>query len=439
LIGSAALVLALLVVELRQANPPWQSYAGLSQPIVIIPTLTGKPELCLTCHNGIEEISAAHPVEAFGCVSCHAGDRLSLNKDAAHQGLIGGRNPSDLAVVRQGCGGGECHSGSAAAARDHIARVEHSVQSTYAGAINKVLFSFNQTGADGPYYGVAAIKAARADLPDTTLELMQFDPAHFDSPLVGAFGEKCLTCHLRAQSIRQPYFFRSTGCSACHTPYAANGLYTGGDPTIPRDQPGYPARHRLTTQIPYTQCNSCHNRGNYSLAQMRFIPRGDLANLSPALTADQLRLITYYQPIAQFTQCEYKLDCVDCHTSKEAMGDGNLHLSQASAQNIQCKTCHGTLDSLPAFTTITDPNDPAIRRANLNPFYDVQVGSQVLQAPEGDTLGAVQWINGQIIEIGKVAGTRSVVPPVMGSACRQKPDLQSSQACHECHAVNAPR
>ncbi len=439
LIGSAALILALLLVELRQDNPSWRAYAGQTQAIVITPTLTGKPELCLTCHNGIEEISAAHPVQSFGCVSCHGGDGLSLDKDTAHTGLIGGRNPSDLAVVEQGCGGEKCHSGSAADGRDHIARVEHSIQSTYAGAINKVLFSFNQTGANGPYYGLTAVTAAHADLPDTTLALARFDPSAFGLPPIGSFGSTCLTCHLRAASIQQPYFYRSTGCSACHTPYNANGLYTGGDPTIPRDQPGYPAQHRLTTQIPYTQCDTCHNRGNYSLAQMRFVPRADLATHSPTLTSDQLRLVAYYQPIAQFTRCEYELDCVDCHTSKEAMGDGSLHLSQASARSIQCKTCHGTLDSLPTFKTITDPNDVAVRRAKLNPFYDVQVGSVILQTPDGDTQGAVQWVNGQIIQISKVSGKRYVVPPVMGSGCEQKPDEQSSQSCHQCHSVSVPR
>lgn len=444
LIGSAALILALVVVELRQANPPWQTYAGLAQAKVLIPTQTGKPELCLTCHNGIEEISAAHPAEAFGCVSCHGGDPLSLDKDTAHAGMVGGRNPSDLAVAQQGCGGAQCHSGDSADARNHIDRVEHSVQSTYAGAINKVLFSFNQTGADGPFYGIEAITAAHADqpdagMPDTALALLRFDPAGFDNSLVGMFGQKCLTCHLRAQSIQQPYFYRSTGCSACHTPYNANGLYAGSDPTTPRDVPGYPAQHRLTTQIPYSQCNTCHNRGNYSLARMTFIPRDDLAGLSPALSADQLRLHNYYQPIAQFTKCEYELDCVDCHTSKEAMGDDTLHLSQASARKIECKSCHGTLDSPPAFTTITDPDDPAIRRGNLNPFYDVAVGSQVLQTPDGDTLGAVQLVDGKVIQTGKVTGIQYSVPLVQGSACTQKPDQQASQYCHECHAVDVPR
>ena len=96
--------------------------------------------------------------------------------------------------------------------------------------------------------------------------------------------------------------------------------------------------HKLTTAISYTQCDTCHNRGNYDLRTMHFEPRQDLPTD---------RLHDYYQPIAQFTSCEWKLDCVDCHTRTEAMGDGNLYSSKFDIQYIQCKTCHGTPTELP--------------------------------------------------------------------------------------------
>ncbi len=63
----------------------------------ITPTLTNKPELCLTCHDGIEEISPSHPIQTFGCVICHGGNALALDKTLAHTGLRGGKNPSDFA------------------------------------------------------------------------------------------------------------------------------------------------------------------------------------------------------------------------------------------------------------------------------------------------------------------------------------------------------
>lgn len=439
LIGSSVVALALAVAGFRQARPAWMRYTGSAEVRVTTPTLTGKPELCLTCHEGIEEISPAHPIEAFGCVSCHGGDRLSLDKDAAHAGMYGGRNPADLAVVGQSCGTADCHDGAAENARDHIARVQRSVQATYAGAINSVLFSFNLAEEGDPHYGVFAITDDERTHPEAAQALAAFDPARFDSPPVRTFGEQCMVCHLSAESIREAYYYRSTGCSACHAVYNADGLYTGGDPTIPRDEPGHPARHELTLQLPFSQCNHCHNRGNYSLAQMRFIPREDLKGLSPLLIATERRLAEYYQPIGRFTLCEWELDCIDCHTTQEAMGDGDIHLSQASAQTVQCRTCHGTLDEMPHFKTITDPNDPAIRRANLHPFYDVAVGDQVLLAPDGDTLGSVQLIGGEVRQVGKVTGISYTVPLVRGSACEQQPDQQESRYCHECHAFETTR
>ncbi|MER3514298.1 MAG: hypothetical protein C4310_07840, partial [Chloroflexota bacterium] len=89
----------------------------------------------LTCHDGIEEISPSHPLATFGCVRCHGGNALALDKTLAHTGLRGGRNPSDFSVVEASCGGSDCHSGSAEAQRDHIHRAMTSVQATYAGAI----------------------------------------------------------------------------------------------------------------------------------------------------------------------------------------------------------------------------------------------------------------------------------------------------------------
>ncbi len=64
--------------------------------VEITPTLTGLPERCLTCHQGIEEISASHPQEAFGCVLCHGGDGLALDADLAHATMRGGSAPGTI-------------------------------------------------------------------------------------------------------------------------------------------------------------------------------------------------------------------------------------------------------------------------------------------------------------------------------------------------------
>ncbi len=75
--------------------------------------------------------------------------------------------------------------------------------------------------------------------------------------------------------------FRSSGCAACHVPYASDrepansahfaqfgnrGLSFSGDKAIPKNEPGHPIKHQLTRRIPGSQCITCHHhQGNGAL------------------------------------------------------------------------------------------------------------------------------------------------------------------------------
>ncbi len=374
--------------------------------IAITPTLTGQVEYCLTCHTDLPEISTSHPVATFGCVLCHGGEPLALTADLAHSTLRGGANPADLSVVEASCGGEMCHSGSPQAYRDHIQRVTTSLQATYAGAIAQVRYAFGAQPDLAARVGIFAVDGLAA-----------FDPGQESSPMLNAFASNCLTCHLSAQPIPEAQYNRWTGCSACHSPAPRT------DGTLV---------HELTTAIPYSQCDACHNQGNYNLADMQFHTRQD----SPAD-----RLHDYYQPIAEFTQCEYKLDCVDCHTRQEVMGDGHVYSSKKDIQYVRCKTCHGTSDTLPLTHTISDANDLALKLAFLNPVIDLKVGDTILVTDEGEPLWNIRVIPGKAGEVptyelfSKSTGQRFTFKPVMGSTCLQKPDQQEARYCHACHAV----
>ncbi len=404
-LAAGALFLALAAAAVLQLRQP--------RPIALTPALTGQVEYCLTCHSDLPEISASHPVESFGCVRCHGGERLALDADLAHSSMRGGANPADLSVVEASCGGSDCHSGAAADNRDHIQRVMTSIQATYAGAIAQIRYTFGAQPDLDARYGTYAVQAYQAANPKSLAYLLAFDPAQEASPLVKAFGETCLVCHLAAQPQPGLEYNRYTGCAACHTPTA------GLDPEQPV--------HRLTTAMAYTQCNTCHNRGNYDLRDMHFQPRGDHP-------AD--RLHDYYQPIATFTRCEWTLDCVDCHTRLEAMGDGNLYSHKKDIQYVQCRTCHGTLDELPLTRKIEDPNDLALRLAFLNPVGGLQVGDTILVTDQGEPLWNTRRLpDGSYELFGKATGQVFTFRAVKGTACLQKADQQASQYCHACHAV----
>jgi len=374
-----------------------------SQPVELIPTLTGQPEYCITCHADLPEISASHPVETFGCVRCHGGERLAVDAELAHSTMRGGANPSDLSVVEESCGGTSCHSGSEADDRHHIQRVTTSVQATYAGAIASIRYTFGAQTDLGAHLGITAVTDDQTETGIIALNL--FNPATEAIPMIRKFGENCLTCHLHTEPREGEAYARQTGCAACHST----------------------EKHTLSTAISYTQCNACHNRGNYDLRTMMFVERTDQPTD---------RLHDYYQPISQFTQCEYTLDCVDCHTRDEVMGDGDIHANQASIEYVQCKTCHGTLDELPLTKTLTDPNDIAFTLAFLNPVMDLKLGNTIIVTEKGEPFWNTRLLlDGTFEMVGKATKQYFTFRPVMGTACEQNPREQESQYCHECHAV----
>jgi hypothetical protein len=408
--AGAALFLASLIAA-------WMLVARQPQPVVLIPTLTGKPEYCLTCHADLPLISSSHPVKSFGCVICHGGERLALDADLAHSTMRGGANPSDLTVVEQSCGGSQCHSGSAADDRDHIQRVMTSVQSTYAGAIANIRYTFGAQPDLIARFGMHAVTDDQITTDTGVQALQVFDPQRETNPFIQKFAANCASCHINAEPLQGPAYARYTGCAACHTP--------GGppDPTaLPKTQV-----HRLTTAIPFTQCNTCHNRGNYDLRSITFVPRSD---------EPTDRMHSYYQPIAQFTKCEWTLDCIDCHTRGEAMGDGDIHSSKTQIQYIQCKTCHGTPTELPRTRTLSDPNDIAFRLSDLNVVAELNAGDTILVTGKDEPLWNTRVLpDGTYKLISKADGRVFIFKPVMGSGCTQDPSRQGSQYCHECHAV----
>jgi hypothetical protein len=417
LVSATILMLTLFVVV-------WRTYFQIT-PIPITPTLSGETEYCITCHTDVAEISPSHPVETFGCVICHGGERLALDADLAHSTMRGGKNPSDLQVVEESCGGSECHSGEVAEERDHIQRVKTTIQATYAGAITNIRYTYGAQKYLVAQQGIFAIEreTAREKNPLSVDALTTFDPVPDENPSILEFASNCLYCHISASPDpdAQRDNSRFTGCAACHTPTIGKDINNSD-----QDENRTPI-HQLTTAIPYTQCNTCHNQGNYNLRTMTFDYRDD---------KPFDRLHDYYQPIAQFTRCEWTLDCADCHTRHEAMGDGNIYSNQAEQEYIQCRTCHGTIDELPLTKVLTDPEDIAFRLSFLNPVIDLKIGDIIIVTDRGEPMWNIRQLpNGTFEQFGKASGQRFTFRPVKGTNCEQDLDQQESQYCHQCHAV----
>ncbi|MBK8025791.1 MAG: hypothetical protein IPK19_31470 [Chloroflexi bacterium] len=167
---------------------------------------------------------------------------------------------------------------------------------------------------------------------------------------------------------------------------------------------------------------------------MAFVPRADMPVELPS--EREQRVHDYYQPIGQFTLCEWELDCIDCHTSQEVMGSAIITNDRSETQYTQCQTCHGTLDAAPLETMVLSPDDLAMTRSELNPNVELSVGDTIMMTERGEPLHNIRRIADQWVLTGKATGETYTIPLVQGSSCQQDLEDQSSASCHRCHAYD---
>lgn len=452
--GFVVAFLLLVAAELKEAGQEWKQYSA--EPVnLTLPT--GKVERCLTCHQGIEEISPSHPIEAVGCVSCHGGNGLALDKDTAHTGLYGKRNPSELQYVQVTCGGenNECHTGRGTDYKSPADTVPLLLMATKAGEITEVGKTLGWFQDKMSRFAVQAVTESPEKLPPDLVEerglggqtpaLKQFSADKTKANSIKFAGSCLSSCHLNttqgdssASRVNRPPEEQKYlgGCAACHVQYQPGSTYQGGDPTIDKAEPGHAPKHQLTTAIAYYQCNACHNQGVHSIAKMEFYPRDDVppsAVTSPV--ADRYQV--YYIAQERYAKCEVELDCIDCHTRNEVMGDGHLYGSKSKAQVIRCYNCHGTTQEPPKWSRITSVDDPAIWASGYfhKDFPELKVGDIVALTLRGEPMLNVRLENGRAVLYSKIDGRKLPIPLVQGSACQQKPDEQKGEDCHTCHSV----
>ncbi|MEO0478738.1 MAG: hypothetical protein AAF196_04600 [Planctomycetota bacterium] len=332
------------------------------------------PSSCVECHAGIEDI---HPGFRLSCTDCHGGDAQAKTKEGAHvmprsqppgdervlpidydlawQRFV---NPSNLRVAPVVCG--DCHQEVV----DHVLK---SLHATTSGHLGDGYYEHGLVDFKTPRFGVFPIRDEDGDIPEGALEsVVQVPPfqsrgdrneiaTHFsDLP-----RKACMNCHLwsvgRAVDGRLGLDgdYRGEGCAACHVTYSDDGRSRSGDRSAVRDEPGHPLQHRFTAAPPTETCARCH----YGDASIGLHFRG-LAQLVPGMpagpdvegTTNALKNGQFYIEDEDLTppdiHHEAGMHCIDCHTSADTMGDGNLWPQMDHAVEIECSSCHGTLEKV---------------------------------------------------------------------------------------------
>ncbi len=360
---------------------------------------------CLKCHGGIEHIrepqtgmarAIAKKADIAGvgdnsCVVCHGGDPDAETKEMAHRGtpryfsLHEGPkafypDPGSAWINQNTCG--MCH-------KEQVQAQMNSLMMTEQGKIHGTLYSFG--GLEGYRHDVGNYTTKNPD-PHKRLgteiyrkymqKLSELNPQVFPksmkelppaptpdevakNPKLAAYTylrQECLRCHTGSKGRQKRGDYRGMGCSSCHIPYSNDGFYEGGDPTIPKKEPGHLLVHQIQssrnakvtvhgvtyTGVPTKTCSTCHNRGKRigvsyeGLMETAYNPTwGEHGEAQPKLHTK------HYLHLKEDVHMKKGMLCQDCHTTRDLHGDGFLVGATLGPVEIECQDCHGTTKKYP--------------------------------------------------------------------------------------------
>jgi quinol-cytochrome oxidoreductase complex cytochrome b subunit len=387
-----------------------------------LPVVLGRPEGCLLCHKGVTGLGNSHRPDAVGCASCHGGDVFTLDKTRAHAGMA--LIPGNLASARRGCGQAACHAAI-------IPRVERSVMSTMSGiiAVNRTVFGEPASPGAGVQPHVQQLVRSPADT-----HLRQL----------------CASCHLGAEKAAlgpNDEESRGGGCTACHLSYSPDALqaltrYEAQKAVRRAEAPRvHPA---LSLDIDNGQCFGCHSRsGRISTSyegwhEVHEPPAGASDAARPAPSRFRaLQDERVFERVMPDIHQQRGLDCIDCHTSVEVMGDGVAHARKSEQLRVACEDCHprpgSALPAVPAGQI-----DPESRRILAVRAWPGPAPGHVARTPRGDILvNVVVDARGAPALIRKRTGERRELKPSARVCVEGRGHARLS--CGSCHTAWAPR
>ncbi len=300
----------------------------LQRPDKLYITSSGSVDMCLSCHKD-EKLDPAHASSVIGCSPCHLGDPLAVTKDAGHKGMI--LNPGDLRYVAKTCGVDGCH-------QNDVHKVKNSLMATNRGIIGTLLY----------YWG-------ESDSQDTDLTVEELIKSGQTSLALDYFRKLCGTCHLWKQKNDMPGgadFFneKGGGCTACHSSFPGK---TGMESVLVADQgeedddtsgdEGKKIHPLITKRVQSAHCIRCHNRsGRIGISYMGIFESEGYGTPyeKGLLNSKQLPGARFYLDIADDIHHKKGLECIDCHTRNEIMGDGKSYAHYEDQLEISCEVCH---------------------------------------------------------------------------------------------------
>lgn len=291
----------------------WDQMTIPNEPITEIQ----QKESCMWCHSNSTGFTASHDVNAIGCSSCHLGNKLSTNKDEAHQGME--LFPGNFSNASLTCGTSGCHP-------NELNHIQKSLMTTNSGLVAVNKYVFNESDNLDELYHIQNIK---------------------HSPAETHLRNLCSSCHLGQDKIETGPIHeksRGGGCLACHLNYPEKQLQSFNEYHRGMALDSMPSyfHPQMSLDIGNDKCFGCHSRsGRIStsyegwhetkLSHKNFFPNDSLRLLEDKRVFELIEADVHH--LAGLT-------CIDCHQYKDVMGDGNIYAHQEEAVKISCQDCH---------------------------------------------------------------------------------------------------
>lgn len=359
----------------------------LKRPDKLYITSAGSVDMCLSCHEE-EKLDAAHDTKVIGCASCHLGDPLAVDKEKAHAGMV--INPGDLRHADLTCSVEGCHPAD-------LHKVKNSLMATNRGILGTLLY----------YWG-------EIDTQDTDLTVEQLLESGETSLALDYFRKLCATCHLWKQKNDlpgAPQFFneKGGGCTACH--FQDPGEVLSSEDSLVGDSDDYSKEKKphplITSDVGQVNCIRCHNRsGRIGLSYIGIFESEGYGTPYEGgmMNSKQLPGARFYLEIADDVHHRKGMECIDCHTRDEIMGDGTSYAHYEEQLEISCEVCHS--------------EQPGMTR-------------------KGKELTNVEKEDGAFVLFGKIDDKRRKLNPPKNGVC----DFVSHKrvTCEACHSTWVPQ
>lgn len=370
---------------------------------------------CVSCHFGLESASKHHP----SCISCHGGNEKTRDKKAAHAQMYGPKNPASPEFWDKSCGA--CHA-------YQLGRVKSNLMYTNTGMIRNIQLTWE--GEDNNLYSTKA-----EDLFDALGNPRHLKGVDELDNLSGELYRKfCSQCHVGHETTDVYSASHASGCAACHFPFNDTATYRGGDATM-RGKAPYSASHTMEPLPDTKACSRCHNRsGRIAFSYQGLYDGND--GLVPTSKgeggpemASGARNLVHIAPDVHFAA---GMDCIDCHTSRDVMGDGYSYRNMYLQTEVACEDCHGSATELPRYREITRENDEALRESRSYK-QPMRPGMRMIQTSKGRSYSNVFYQNGAIWLQGKRSG-KLLRSKVITGTPEHTIVGHSRLECYSCHS-----